>query len=126
MEKTDQLYKHPDANCAYYKDIYTVHENDYYTECGIECGFMSYNTKIIIIRDSRIIYTGKYSTKTSQHVTWFLQEKGEKIYGLNNEKLKIMNKKRLAYNYITGVFDPLTPKEEKEIKEIRYNTFRCW
>lgn len=109
------LLKHPYAQCGLYMDSYMAHKVGY---C-VEYGFRSYNTKIIIERGSRIIYTGKYSRTTSRQVTWFLDEKLSTVKGLTADTLKIMDRDRLAYDSITGELTPLTKEEEMEIKEIR-------
>lgn len=114
------LLTHPYAQCALYMDSYFAKGMGY---C-IEYGFRSYNTKIIIERGSRIIYTGKFSRTTSRQVTWFLNEKLSTVKGLTTSTLKIMDRDRLAYDSITGELTPLTEQEEREIKAIRHAAFR--
>ena len=113
------LLKHPYAKCGLYMDSYMVHKVGY---C-VEYGFRSYNTKIIIERGSRVIYTGKYSPTTSRQLTWWLAEQSDNIKGLTKKTLEIMDKEKLAYNYITGELEPLTHDELREIKEIRRKAF---
>lgn len=117
--ETRKLLNHKYANCAIYMDAYMVPKVGY---C-IEFGFKSYDTKVIIRRGSRIIYTGKYSVTTSKQLKWYLDEMGSNLKGLTKKTLEIMDKKRLAYDDITGELMPLTEKEEMEIKEIRRKAF---
>lgn len=119
MIKTRHLLKHPYAKCSLYMDSYLVKGGGW---C-VEYGFVSYKTKIIIERDSRIIYTGKYSMTTSRQLSWFLDEQSRNIKGLTKDTLRIMDRDRLAYNYITGELEPLTKEEEREIKAIRSAAF---
>lgn len=114
-----KLEMHKYANCGYYRSSYLAHGAGWCQESG----FISYNTKVIIMRGARVLYTGKYSRTTSRQLTWWLDEYGECIKGLNEKTLELMNKKHLAYNYITGELEPLTKEEEREIKEIRKATF---
>ena len=89
----------------------------------MEYGFISYSTKVIIRRGSRIIYTGKYSVTTSKQVGWYLKEHENDLNGLNKKTLEIMDKGRYAYDDITGELTPLTHDELREIKEIRKAAF---
>ena len=89
----------------------------------IEWGFLSYNTKIIIIRGSRVIFTGYYSRTTSKQMSWWLEEYGDNLKGLTKKTLKIMARDNLAYDDITGELMPLTKEEEREIREIRRKAF---
>ena len=114
-----KLLSHKYANCGFYTDAYLAHKIGW---C-MEYGFMSYTTKVIIMRGSRIIYTGKYSPTTSRQLTWWLAEQSDNIKGLTKKTLEIMDKERLAYNYITGELEPLTHDEMREIKEIRRKAF---
>lgn len=106
-----KLNMHKYANCGHYVD-------------GIngEKGFISYDTKVIIIRHARVIYTGKYSVTTSKQLTWWIDEHADDVRGLNKETLAIMYKEHLAYNVCTGELEPLTKDEKREIAEIRHET----
>ena len=114
-----KLLSHKYAKCGFYHDAYLAHKIGW---C-MEYGFMSYTTKVIIMRGSRIIYTGKYSTTTSRQVTWFLSEYENTLNGLNKKTLEIMARENLAYDDITGELTPLTHDELREIKEIRRKAF---
>ena len=86
-----------------------------------EKGFISYETKVIIKRGTRVIYTGSYSRTTSRQVSWYLMEDRD---GLTWDILKKMEKDDMAFNLSTREFEPLTDKEKAEIKRIRQAAFR--
>lgn len=113
-----KLHNHKYAQCGTYMDSYL-------TKCGwcMEYGFISYTTKVIIRRGSRIIFTGYYSRTTSTQVGWYLKEHEKDLRGLNADTLKIMDRDGLAYDDITGELEPLTDYELREIKEIRKKAF---
>lgn len=106
-----KLTEHHYANCGHYVESINGEE-----------GFISYNTKVLIIRHARVIYTGKYSSTTSRQLSWWLEEHEEDVWGLNKKTLALMYKEHLAYNVCTGELEPLTKDEEQEIAEIRYET----
>lgn len=114
-----KLINHRYANCGYYVDSKFTEKLGYITEEGM----FSYNTRVIIIRGDRVIYTGKYSVTTSKQQTWWLAEYGELVKGVNKKTLELMYKNHLAYNRKTGELTPLTHEEEREIAEIRYAAF---
>ena len=114
-----KLINHRYANCGVYMDAYLAHKIGW---C-MEYGFMSYSTKVIIRRGSRIIFTGYYSRTTSKQMGWYLKEFADTLNGLNADTLKIMDKGRYAYDDITGELMPLTEREEREIREIRRKAF---
>lgn len=115
-----KLTNHHYAKCRYYVDSVYTGKDGYITEEGM----LSYNTKVIIIRDDRVIYTGKYSMTTSKQQTWWLAEFGELVKGVNKKTLELMFNEHLAYNRGTGELTPLTKEEEREIAEIRHAAFR--
>ena len=117
--KIRKLVAHAYANCGVYMDAYLAHGYGW----SMEYGFISYSTKVIIRRGSRIIYTGKYSVTTSKQVGWYLKEHENDLNGLTKKTLEIMDKGRYAYDDITGELMPLTSAEEREIKEIRRKAF---
>lgn len=119
MIKTRPLLRHPYAKCWLYMDSYLAKGMGW---C-MEYGMVSYKTKIIIERGSRIIYTGSYSRTTSRQLSWFLQEQKNNLKGLTMATLKIMERDNLSYDYITGELEPLTEEEKREIKEIRRKAF---
>ena len=114
-----KLINHRYANCGVYMDAYLAHKIGW---C-MEYGFISYSTKVIIRRGSRIIFTGYYSRTTSKQMGWYLKEFADTLNGLNADTLKIMDKGRYAYDDITGELMPLTEREELEIREIRRKAF---
>ena len=114
-----KLVSHKYAQCGVYTDAYLSHGYGW----SMEYGFISYSTKVIIRRGSRIIYTGKYSVTTSKQVRWYLKEHETDLNGLTKKTLEIMDKGRYAYDDITGELMPLTSAEEREIKEIRRKAF---
>lgn len=114
-----KLVSHKYANCGVYTDAYLAHGYGW----SMEYGFISYSTKVIIRRGSRIIYTGKYSVTTSKQVGWYLKEHEDDLNGLTKKTLEIMARENLAYDDITGELEPLTHDELREIKEIRKRAF---
>lgn len=114
-----KLVSHKYANCGFYTDAYLAHKIGW---C-MEYGFLSYETKVVIMRGSRIIYTGRYSRTTSKQLSWFLNEYANVLKGLTRATLDIMERESLAYDTITGELEPLTHDELREIKEIRRKTF---
>lgn len=114
-----KLINHRYANCGVYTDAYLAHRYGW----TMEYGFISYSTKVIIRRGSRIIYTGKYSRTTSKQVGWYLKEFADTLHGLNKKTLEIMARENLAYDDTTGELEPLTHDELREIKEIRRKAF---
>lgn len=112
-----KLINHRYAQCGMYKQ-YTLINGDIF----MEWGFISYNTRIIICRGSRILYTGKYSPTTSRQMTWWLAEYGDNL-GITKKTLEIMAKKGYAYDYITGELTPLTHDELREIRHERDAAF---
>lgn len=115
-----KLNEHKYANCAMYKQYVLLNGLDF---DGLEWGFLSYSTRVVIVRGSRVIFTGNYSNTTSHQLTWFLREYGSKLHGLTRDTLKIMYKKGLAYDYETGELTPLTHDEMREIKHERDSAF---
>ena len=111
-----KLLSHKYAQCGAYKDYVLGFD-------GREWGFLSYSTKVIIVRGSRVIFTGYYSRTTSKQMTWFLSEYKNTLHGLNKKTLEIMDRENLAYDTSTGELTPLTEREEREIKEIRRKAF---
>lgn len=86
-----------------------------------EKGFISYETKVIIKRGNRVLFTGTYSRTTSRQVSWYLYEDRD---GLTWGILRKMEKDDMAFNLSTREFEPLTDKEKAEIKRIRQAAFR--
>ena len=114
-----KLVAHAYAKCGVYTDAYLAHGYGW----TMEYGFISYSTKVIIRRGSRIIFTGYYSRTTSKQMGWYLKEFADTLNGLNSDTLKIMARDNLAYNDVTGELEPLTHDELREIKEIRRRAF---
>ena len=114
-----KLVAHAYAKCGVYTDAYLAHGYGW----TMEYGFISYSTKVIIRRGSRIIFTGYYSRTTSKQMTWFLSEYKNTLHGLNKKTLEIMDRENLAYDTSTGELEPLTHDELREIKEIRRRAF---
>lgn len=112
-----KLGKHKYAQCAFYR------EYPFISKMYIEWGFMSYSTKVIIVRGSRVIFTGYYSRTTTKQMSWWLDEYGDSLKGLTRDTLKIMARDGLAYDTITGELTPLTHDELREIREIRRKAF---
>nr|DAE20543.1 MAG TPA: hypothetical protein [Caudovirales sp. ctSH72] len=115
-----KLIKHKYAQCGAYKDYVLINGGDF---DGREWGFLSYSTKVIIVRGSRVIFTGYYSRTTSKQMGWWLDEYGYNIKGLGKDTLKIMAEKGLAYDTVTGELTPLTHDELREIRHERDAAF---
>lgn len=114
-----KLNEHKYAKCGYYADIVYTGKYGYISEEGM----ISYDTKVIIIRGDRVIYTGKYSVTTSKQQTWWLKEFGALVKGVNKKTLELMYNQHMAYDRKTGELMPLTKEEEREIAEIRHAAF---
>ena len=114
-----KLSEHKYANCGYYVDSVYAGKWGYISEEGM----LSYDTKVIIIRGDRVIYTGKYSVTTSKQQAWWLKEFGELVKGITKKTLELMYKEHLAYDRNTGELISLTKEEEREIAEIRRAAF---
>lgn len=110
-----RLRNHKYAQCAYYHTMYLAGRDGW----GHEWGFMSYSTRVIIVRGSRVMFTGYYSHTTSRQLSWWLAEYGERLKGLDKKTLDIMGREHLAYDFETGELTPLTDYEWRERKEIR-------
>ena len=115
-----KLIAHKYAQCGAYKDYVLINGGNF---DGREWGFLSYSTKVIIVRGSRVVFTGYYSRTTSRQMTWWFAEYGARIKGLTKDTLKIMARDGLAYDFVTGELTPLTHAELREIKEIRRKAF---
>lgn len=116
-----KLRNHRCAQCGAFKRYVLLNRGHF---DGKEWGFISYSTRVIIVRGSRVIFTGYYSTTTSRQMTWWLDEYGDKLKGLTKDTLKIMNKDGLAYDFETGELTPLTHGELIEIQGERAQAFR--
>lgn len=114
-----KLKNHRYAQCRYYHTMYLAGKQGW----GHEWGFMSYSTRVIIVRGSRVMFTGYYSRTTSKQMTWWLEEFGDRLKGLTRDTLKIMDEEGMAYDYETGELTPLTDYEERERKEVRRSAF---
>jgi hypothetical protein len=114
-----KLKDHRYAQCRYYHTMYLAGKQGW----GHEWGFMSYTTRVIIVRGSRVMFTGYYSRTTSKQMTWWLKEFGDRLKGLTHDTLKIMDEEGMAYDYETGELTPLTDYEERERKEVRRSAF---
>ena len=114
-----KLNEHKYAQCGYYVDSAYTGKWGYISEEGM----LSYDTKVIIIRGDRVIYTGKYSVTTSRQMSWWLKEFGSLVNGVAKKTLELMYKEHLAYDRKTGELIPLTKEEEREIAEIRRAAF---
>ncbi len=114
-----RLRNHKYAQCAYYHTMYLAGRDGW----GHEWGFMSYSTRVIIVRGSRVMFTGYYSRTTSRQLSWWLAEYGERLKGLDKKTLDIMDREHLAYDFETGELTPLTDYEWRERKEIRRAAF---
>lgn len=114
-----RLRNHKYAQCAYYHTMYLAGRDGW----GHEWGFMSYSTRVIIVRGSRVMFTGYYSRTTSRQLSWWLQEYGDRLKGLDKTTLDIMDCKHMAYDFETGELTPLTDYEWRERKEIRKAAF---
>ena len=115
-----RLENHKYAKCGLYKKYALINGGDF---DGREWGFISYSTRVIIVRGSRVIFTGYYSQTTSRQLTWWLAEQSDNIKGLTKKTLEIMDKEKLAYNYITGELTKLTHDELREIRHEREAAF---
>lgn len=115
-----KLVNHKYANCGMFKRYVLLNGGSF---DGKEWGFLSYSTRVIIVRGSRIIFSGYYSRTTSRQMTWWLYEYGSKLKGLTRDTLKLMDKKGLAYDYETGELTPLTHDELRELKGERAMAF---
>ena len=113
-----KLKNHRYAQCGMYREYPLIHG-----AMHIEWGFISYTTRVIIVRGSRVIFTGKYSPTTSRQMTWWLAEYGNKLKGLTKKTLEIMAKESLAYDFETGELTPLTHDELREIRHERDAAF---
>lgn len=113
--KLMKLKNHRYAQCHYYHTMYLAGEQGW----GHEWGFLSYTTRVIIVRGSRVVFTGYYSHTTSKQLSWWLAEYGERLKGLDKKTLDIMGREHLAYDFETGELTPLTEDEWRERKEIR-------
>lgn len=80
-----------------------------------EWGLMSYNTKIIIVKGSRVLATGTYSRTTIKHIGWFLREY---LPDLSYQDIKTLIMKNQAWNFDKGP-EPLTDEEKRIIKQER-------
>lgn len=114
-----KLRDHKYAQCRYYHTMYLAGKEGW----GHEWGFMSYSTRVIIVRGSRVMFTGYYSQTTSRQMKWWLDEFGDRLKGLTRDTLKIMDEEAMAYDFTTGVLTPLTDYEERERKEVRRAAF---
>lgn len=115
-----KLSEHKYAKCAMYKQYVLLNGGKF---SGLEWGVLSYWTKVIIVRGSRVMFTGYYSKTTSRQLTWGLAEYGGKLKGLTKTTLDIMDREHLAYDYKTGELTPLTDYEWRERKDIRRAAF---
>ena len=114
-----KLRDHRYAQCRYYHTMYLAGKEGW----GHEWGFMSYSTRVIIVRGTRVMFTGYYSRTTSKQMTWWMEEFGDRLKGLTRETLKIMDDEHMAYDFETGELTPLTDYEERERKEVRRSAF---
>lgn len=115
-----KLNEHRYAQCGAYKRYVLLNGGNF---DGIEWGFISYSTRVIIVRGSRVIFSGYYSRTTSKQMTWFLREYGDKLKGLTHDTLKSMNRNGFAYDFVTGELSELTHDELIEIKRERNMAF---
>jgi hypothetical protein len=115
-----KLNEHKYAKCAMFKRYVLLNGMDF---DGIEWGFMSYSTRVIIVRGSRVMFTGYYSRTTSRQLTWWLNEYGDRLKGLDKKTLDIMDREMLAYDFETGELTPLTHDELRERKGERAMAF---
>lgn len=99
-----KLKKHPYAQAGVYLDPITG-----------EWGLLSYTTKVIIIRDKRMIPTGTYSNTTARHIAWFL---AERFPCFTYQDIKSLIITESAWDLDKGPC-PLTQEEKMEIKRIR-------
>ena len=115
-----KLLSHKYANCGMYKKYVLINGGDF---DGMEWGFISYSTRVIIVRGSRVIFSGYYSRTTSKQMGWWLAEYGCNIKGVTKETLAIMARDGLAYDTVTGELTPLTHDELREIRHERKAAF---
>ena len=111
-----KLKNHRYAKCGMYKKYVLINGGNF---DGKEWGFISYTTRVIIVRDSRVIFTGYYSPTTSRQLTWWLAEYGNNLKGITKKTLEIMARDSLAYDFVTGELTPLTHDELREIRHER-------
>lgn len=64
-----------------------------------------------------------HSRTTSRQLSWWLEEYGDRLKGLDKKTLDVMDREHLAYNYKTGELTPLTDYEWCERKDIRRAAF---
>lgn len=114
-----KLSKHKYAQCGMFQDTFLAGRDGWL----VEWGFVSYSTKVIIVRGSRVIFTGHYSQTTSKQLSWWLEQFGDRLKGLDKKTLDIMDKKHFAYDFKTGELSPLTEYEERERTGIRKAAF---
>ena len=111
-----KLNNHRYAQCGMYKKYVLTNGGEF---DGREWGFLSYSTRVIIVRGSRVIFTGYYSRTTSKQMSWFLSEYSDNLKGLTKKTLEIMSKESLAYDTVTGELTSLTHDELREIRHER-------
>lgn len=114
-----KLRNHKYAQCGMFQDAFLAGRDGWLNEWG----FLSYFTKVLIIRGSRVIFTGYYSRTTSRQLSWWLEEYGDRLKGLNRKTLDIMDRKHFAYDFKTGELTPMTDYEERERMGIRKAAF---
>ncbi len=120
---TEPLSMHKAAKVKRYFDNYVTWDKEGHYHLKDEWGMLSYDTKVIIIRGARVLFTGTYSRTTSRQLTWFLEEFDFLLPTLSKAVLDIMEKDDMAFNLIENAFDPLTEEEKREIKNIRKAAF---
>lgn len=114
-----RLRNHKYAQCGMFQDLFLAGKQGWM----MEWGFVSYFTKVIMVRGSRVIFTGCYSRTTSRQLSWWLEEYGDRLKGLDKKTLDIMDREHLAYDYKTGELTPLTDYELRDCKAIRRAAF---
>lgn len=119
MTRCHLLKEHKYSKCGYFNNSYLAGKDGW----RVEWGFISYSTRVIIVRGTRVLFTGYYSPTTSRQISWWLNEYGHRLNGLTTNTLKRMAINGLAYNFETGELSPLTDYELKEIRQIRNNAF---
>lgn len=115
-----KLSEHRYAQCGAYTNYVLLNGMHF---DGREWGFISYTTRVIIVRGSRVMFTGYYSRTTSRQLSWWLKEYGDKLKGLDKTTLDIMDRENLAYDFETGELTPLTHDELRERKNERREAF---
>lgn len=120
---TEPLSMHKAAKVKRYFDNYVTWDKEGHYHLKDEWGMLSYDTKVIIIRGNRVLFTGSYSRTTSRQVTWFLEEFDFLLPTLSKAVLARMEKDDMAFNLKTNTLEPLTEEEKKEIKHIRQAAF---